>query len=258
MNWELFKDQFHPSWHGKIKPFIESEECNKIYKFLKKESGRGKKIAPLSSNVYRCFLETPYDEIRVIMVGLSPYHLYRNDRPIADGLLMGCSVTNYPQPSLDQFYTAIENELYKGMNLYIIKNPDVSYLAHQGVLMLNAALTTEVNKAGSHLALWEPFMKYLFEKVVDTVGAPIIFLGKEAAKLERYTMPFNWIFKISHPASASYQGIEWDSEGTFKTVNKILKERNNETIHWAQIDTHKVKKEEEKHVRKPRKPKKRG
>lgn len=170
---------------------------------------------------------------------------------------MGCSITNYPQPSLDQFYVAIENEFYNGMGLHIIKNPDVSYLAKQGVLLLNAALTTEVNKAGSHLLLWEPFMKFLFEKVLDTVGAPIIFLGKEAAKIERYTMPFNWIFKISHPASASYQGIDWDSEGTFKTVNKILKERNNETIHWVQINTHKEK-EKVKHARKPGKPKKRG
>lgn len=254
MIWDNFKHQFHESWHGKIRPFIESEECDKIYKFLKKESGRGKKIAPLSSNVFRCFLETPYDEIRVVLVGLSPYHLYRNDQPIADGLLMGCSVTNYPQPTLDQFYSALEHEFYDGMSLHIIKNPDVSYLAHQGVLMLNAALTTELNKAGSHLTLWEPFMKFLFEKVIDTVGAPIIFLGKEAAKLERYTMPFNWIFKISHPASASYQGIEWDSEGAFKTVNKILKERNNETINWLQIDSYKTK---EENVSKSRKSKKR-
>lgn len=235
MNWDLFSHQFHESWHPKIKPFIESEECDKIYTFLKKESKRGKKIAPLSSNTFRCFLETPYDEIKVILVGLSPYHVFRNDLPVADGLLMGCSVTNYLQPSLDQFYKALEVEFYHGLNLHYIKNPNVSYLARQGVLMLNAALTTELNKAGSHLVLWEPFMKYLFEKVLDTVGAPIVFLGKESAKLERYTMPFNWIFKISHPASASYQGGEWDSEGTFKKINKILKDRNNETIRWLQI-----------------------
>lgn len=256
MKWELFKNQFHESWHSKIKPFIESPECDKIYKYLKKESGRGKSIAPLSSNVFRCFLETPYDEVKVILVGSSPYHLFRNDQPIADGLLLSCSVTNYLQPGLDQFYKALENEFYNGMNLHIIKDPDISYLAHQGVLLLNAALTTELNKSGSHLSLWEPFMKYLFEKVLDTVGAPIIFLGKDVAKLEKYTMPFNWIFKISHPASASYQGIEWDSEGTFKIVNKILKERNNEVINWLKIDTTKMGDNEP--FKKPGKPRRPG
>ena len=74
MNWEKFKDQFHESWHIKMRPFIESEACDNIYKFLKQESQRGKKIAPLSSNVYRCFLETPLDELKVVMVGMAPYH----------------------------------------------------------------------------------------------------------------------------------------------------------------------------------------
>ena len=53
MKWDNFKEHFHPSWHGKMKTFIESNECDEIYAFLKKESKRGKEIAPLSSQVYR-------------------------------------------------------------------------------------------------------------------------------------------------------------------------------------------------------------
>lgn len=235
MKWEKFKDKFHPSWHAKIKPFIESPECDEIYAFLKKESKRGKKIAPFSEYVFRCFLETPLDEVKVILVGMCPYHIFRNDMPVADGLLMGCSITKYPQPSLDQFYTALENEFHNGLNLHYVKNPDVSYLAHQGVLMLNAALTTGYNKAGNHLQLWEPFMKYLFENVFFAMGVPIVFLGKDAAKLEKYVPPFTWVFKLSHPASASYRSVDWDSEGVFKKVNILLKNRNNEEIKWLDI-----------------------
>jgi len=55
MNWDKFKEQFHESWHIKMRPFIESSACDKIYEFLKKESKRGKKIAPLSHNVFRAF-----------------------------------------------------------------------------------------------------------------------------------------------------------------------------------------------------------
>lgn len=70
MNWEKFKELFHESWHVKMRPFIESKECNDIYEFLKKESKRGKKIAPLSPNVYRCFETTPLDDVKVVMIGM--------------------------------------------------------------------------------------------------------------------------------------------------------------------------------------------
>jgi uracil-DNA glycosylase len=235
MNWDKFAEFFHESWHSKMRPFIESEECDKIYAHLKDRSRKGHKVAPLASNVYRCFLETPLTDLKVILVGMCPYHTEKNGVFVADGLLMGCSNTDRIQPSLQQFYDAVERDVYNGLKLTSIKGPDVSYLAKQGVLMLNAALTTEINKAGSHMAIWEPFMKYFFEEVVAAEGAPIVFLGKEAAKLEKYTSPFTWVFKISHPASAAYKNSEWDSEGTFTKVNKILKDNNNFNIEWLDI-----------------------
>ena len=232
MKWEKFADQFHESWHIKMKPFIESNECDAIYEFLKKETKRGKKIAPLSSNVFRAFKETSLDDLKVVMIGMCPYHTMKNGVAVADGLLMGCSITNALQPSLEQFYGALERELHNGLNLKYVKTPDVSYLAKQGVLMFNAALTTEINKAGSHIALWEPFTKYLFEHVLDTAGVPFIFLGKDAAKYERYVPPFTWSFTLSHPASASYKNTDWDTEGVFGQVSRILKENNNYEIMW--------------------------
>jgi uracil-DNA glycosylase len=170
------------------------------------------------------------------MVGMCPYHTFKNDLPVADGLLMGCSVTEQIQPSLSQFYGAIEREFYNGLNLSIIQNPDVSFLANQGVLMLNAALTTEMNKAGSHIEIWEPFMKYLFEEIINHLGVPIIFLGKDAARYKKYTGIFTHVFEISHPASASYKGTEWDTEGVFVKVNRLLEENNGFSVQWVDID----------------------
>jgi len=232
MQFEKFKNLFHESWHDKMRPFIESEECDDIYKFLKSESQRGKMIAPLSVNVYRCFLETPLDDLKLVILGMCPYHTFKNDMPVADGLAMSCSVTGYLQPSLDQFHNALQKDILNRMCLECEKNPDLSYLAHQGVLLLNAALTTEINKAGSHLELWEPFTKYVFQEILSTTGVPTIFLGKEAAKFERYTGLFAHNFVVSHPASAAYKNTDWDSEGVFTKVNKILKEVNNYEINW--------------------------
>jgi len=206
MNWEKFKDHFHPSWHRFMQPFIESEACDNIYKYLKAESQRGKKIAPLSQNVYRCFYETPYDDLKLVMVGMCPYHSIKNGQYVADGLfhsikngqyvadglLMGCSTTGILQPSLIKFYDGVEKEVHNGLCVTCERPADVSFLAQQGVLMYNAALTTEINKAGSHIDLWEPFTKYLFEEVLAPTGTPILFLGKDASKYEKYVAPFTW------------------------------------------------------------------
>jgi uracil-DNA glycosylase len=232
MNWEKFKDQFHESWHLKMRPFIESEACDNIYKFLKSESQRGKKIAPLSSNVYRCFKETPLDELKVVMMGMAPYHTLKQGSPVADGLLMGCSTTGVLQPSLEQFYGAIEREVYNGLCLHCEKPADVSYLAHQGVLMFNASLTTEINKAGSHMEIWEPFTKYVIEEILNIHQVPFVFLGKDAAQYAKYANPFSWSFTTSHPASASYKNTEWDSGDVFRMVNKVIKDNNNFQIEW--------------------------
>lgn len=236
MNWEKFSSKFHSSWHDKIKPFIESEECNKIYAFLKQESQKGKKIAPDSINTYRCFFETPLNDVKVVIVGMCPYHTFKNGNPVADGLALSCSITEQLQPSLDQFYNALEIEFYNGLNLNIVKHTDLSYLAKEGVLLLNAALTTEKDKAGSHLDLWEPFMKFLFENIINDLGVPIIFLGKDASRLKKYTSSFTHVFEISHPASASYIGINWDTNGVFKKVDKIIWESNGDSIMWLDCD----------------------
>ena len=163
-----------------------------------------------------------------------PYHTFIDGSPVADGLLMGCSVTGKLQPSLEKFYEGVEKDVYNGLNLHYTKKPDVSYLAKQGVLMFNAALTTEMNKAGSHIKLWEPFTRYLLEEVLAPTGVPYIFLGKDASVYERYLPPFSWSFTLSHPASASYKQSDWDTEGVFTRVNKILRDNNNFSIEWLQ------------------------
>jgi uracil-DNA glycosylase len=236
MKWENFKHHFHETWHEAIRPFIESEECDEIYKFLKSESQKGKTIAPLAMNTYRCFQETRLDELRVIIMGMCPYHTLYEGSPVADGLLMGCSTSGKLQPTLSQFYDGIEDELYNGLNLNMIKHPGMEYLANQGVLMFNAALTVEIGKAGAHQKVWEPFVKYLYENIFNKMDIPTIFLGKEAAKYEIYVKNPSMCFPVSHPASASYKGTKWNTEGVFKSVGDIVWEREQDSILWVDVD----------------------
>ena len=252
LNWDLFSPMFGESWSPRFKRFFDEGGFDPIYEKLKSITARGKRVAPLSSNVFRCFKETSFDEVKIILCGFCPYHTFAgwSNRflpnanvdnpskifPVADGLALSCSSTGRLQPSLAMFYEALEQDIGKGLVLGMIKDPDLLYLAKQGVLLLNSSLTVEEGKPGSHQALWDPFMKYLFEEVLVTNGVPIILLGKEAQKLKRYIMPFTWIFELSHPATASYNNTQWSSEGVFTKVNELIHDSNNNHIQWIKTE----------------------
>ncbi len=232
MQWEKFKNNFHPSYWSKMQKWVESKDCDKLYSKLKERSKMGHKIAPSSYNTWRIFKELPLDEIKVIIIGMDPYNKFINGSSIADGISMSCSITEKLQPSLEKFYCGIENELYNGLNLSYNKNPDLLYLVKQGIFLGNSAYSVECNKPGSHISLWEPFQKYFFEEIVGYSGIPILLLGQEAQKLEKYITPFTHVFTLPHPVSASYTDSKWETLEVFGKINKIIKENNNFYIKW--------------------------
>jgi uracil DNA glycosylase len=65
---------------------------------------------------------------------------------------------------------------------------------------------------------------------------PVVFLGKEASKFKRFMGPLTWSFELSHPASASYKNAEWDSEGAFTKVNRVLLDEKKTPIYWLDED----------------------
>lgn len=234
MDWSKFADLFHPSWETKIRPFIESPECGEIYAQIRAQTGRGKKVVPVYQQTFRAFKETPLDEIKCMLMGLSPYHTLKDGKVIADGVLMSASNTHHLPPSLEKFYEGMEKELFPDSEVGIFRDPDLTYLCKQGVFMFNASMTTELMKAGSHVKIWEPFTKYVLEEIITSTGIPVIWLGKEAKRFDRYVNPFQWRFAVSHPASASYNHTIWDPENAFININKVLKDYNNYHIEWAQ------------------------
>ena len=222
MNWNNFKHMFHSSWHKSLKPFIESKECDKIYEFLKSESKRGKKIAPLSINTYRAFYHTPLDELKCVIIGREPYAKFEDEAPIADGILFGGSI-QYP---LDGFYRGIEKELHNGLNLNYIKYFDLSYLCQQGVLMVSASLTVEKDIPGSHSTIWEPFISYLLNKIIAPSGVPVIIMGENLFKYKEL-LNNNEVFCLDYPNI-----VKWDTRGTFKKVSDIIWNKEKDTISW--------------------------
>ncbi len=234
LEWDKF-EPFFGTWASKLKPFFMKGGFNPIYEFLKFESKRGKRIAPSSFNTYRAFLETPLTELRCVLLSYCPYHTFINGAPVADGLAFSCGITGKQQPSLTKFIEGLENDVYNGLNLNYNKDmADLTYLAKEGVLLWNCALTAEQNKAGSHQEIWAPFTKYVLEECLAYTGVPIIFIGKDAQQFKRYVSPLTHghIFEIEHPSFAARNQQEWETKGAFKKVTEIVRQNTGHVIDW--------------------------
>ncbi len=230
MDWSKFKQHFDPSWHAKMKVFIESEECNNIYKFLKQQSQGGKKITPLSFNTYKTFQDTSLDDLLCVIIGDGPYSEFVEDSPVAMGTLFGA--TTRVQPDLLEFYTGIEKELFNGLNLDYVQDYDVSYLSKQGVLLLNSSLTTEKDVNNAHKDVWEPFIKFVLTHIIADTGVSIIFLGENAQQYRHLCEKTNFCYSLDYPSV----GNSWDTKGVFKYVSDNIWDSNNETIMWLNSD----------------------
>lgn len=231
MEWSKFSSKFHQSYYEIMKPFIESDECDEIYTFLKKESGKGALIAPSSINTFRVFKEIPLKDIKCVLMYQDPYFIFKDNLPIANGIALDCSITQKQQPTLKQFLHGIEEELYGGLSLdWNTEECDLGYLTEQGIMMLNASLTVEKDKAGSHKELWKPFTNYVIEKIVNKYNIPIVLLGKDAQEYE--TNINSIVLKASHPVSASYSGEKWNTNEVFTKLNEIIWKQHQEIVLW--------------------------
>lgn len=229
------------SWAPLFKEFIEGEELGKIFGFLKSETGKGKVILPESKNVFASFSECPREKVKCIVIGQDPYNTKTKEgKIIASGIPMDCSLTGKLQPSLESWYAAIE-EQYKGFDPDMNFRPNNIYLLkEEGVLLLNSSLTVEYLKPGSHGEVWLPFIQYFIEQIINKYysGLPIVLLGGQAQKLEKFINPLiHRVLKVEHPAAASYQNRKWNDVNMFYWIDSIIEANNgpSERIRWYRI-----------------------
>jgi len=229
MNWLSFKTKFHPSWHVKIKPFIESKECDQIFKALKQKSKDGEKLSPTSYNTFKAF-EMPLNNIKVVILGGNPYDGFIDGKPVANGKYLDCSIIEQKSYELMNFYRGLELELFNGLTFnYDLNNYSTQYLQDQGVFMLTSALTIEEH--GDHSQLWEPFTDFVM-KIIADLDVPVLFLGEQA---QRYTdrVDEDLIFTLDEP-----QGVTetWDTKDVFQKIDTFLEEdKKHMAIMWLSV-----------------------
>lgn len=117
----------------------------------------------------------------------------------------------------------------------IIFDPTLESWAKQGVLMINSALTCEVNKVGSHTMMWRPFMTKLLRNLSEiNTGIIYVLFGEDAKTLKPYiNSKSNIILEEKHPAYYARTGSRMPST-VFEEVNKLTKQKYGEPIIWFQ------------------------
>lgn len=223
-------EKIKPSgWAVKLRGFIQSTDFDKILKTLYDTREDGKRFTPPLKQVFRAFEECPESSLKVIIIGQDPYP----QLGVADGLAFSCGNTGIPQPSLRHLFDGIEKTVYQEFPTY--QDPNLTRWANQGVLLLNRALTCEVDKIGSHYNIWHDFIMYVLDMLsLTNSGLIFILLGAKAQELESVIGPNHYILKASHPASAAYTKTVWDCNDVFNKANEIIKANNGPefTISW--------------------------
>ena len=228
------------SWVELFTPFIQSEQWDKIFTTLKTLSMNKRTVIPKSPDVFKSFELCDRHKVKAVIILMDPYpSTTKEGEIIADGVPMSCKGKSRLQPTLEQWYGGIEEdcggtgESVIGFIPDMDRSGDIDFLlTEEGVLLLNSCLTCELNKPGSHVELWTPFMKFFIEEIVNNYykGLPIVLCGAQAQKLEKFINPMlHYVKKIEHPVSGSYANRAWDHQNCFKWVDEIIRQNNGES-----------------------------
>lgn len=223
-------------WSEYLTPLFEGSKMYDLYQEFKPISSQ---ITPIHSNLYRFLLECPPSNLKLVVMGMDSFPgRYKNRELQATGVAFDCrnSPDGKLQPSLISFFDGIANE-YNEEPIY---TGNLQYLENQGVMLANRSLNCLINKSGSLMGKWDFFWEYFLQEVITSYfpGVQVLFLGKDAEKLKKYVFEMtNPIHILSHPSFAARNYTMWETEGTFKKINKYIELANGKdsTINWFDL-----------------------
>ena len=206
---------------------LDRNETMKIMGWLR--SINQSTLCPSIKDVFKAFKLCPYNKCRVVFIGQDPYP----QRGVAQGVLFGNSSDtpeNKLSPSLQIIKESVIN--FEIPHNLITFDPTLESWAKQGILMINSALTTEIDKVGIHMMKWRPFM-IAFLKQMSMINPGIIYVlfGSQAQILEPYISKNNYVLKIEHPAYFARTNKKMPYH-IWKDINKILYNLYGEKIEW--------------------------
>lgn len=212
------------SWKNLLKSEFEKPYFSSLINFVKQEY-KEHTCYPKGKNIFKAFELTPFDQVKVVLLGQDPYH--------GEGQAMGLcfSVPNgivYP-PSLRNIIIELKNDT--GIEL---KSGDLTPWAKQGVFLLNATLTVRAHQAGSHQKKgWETFTDSVIHKISEEKEHVVFILWGSYAqqKINLIDTRKHFIIKSVHPSPLSAHRGFFGSR-PFSLTNEYLTSKKIEPIQW--------------------------
>ena len=224
-------------WGDVLKLFLNSTDFEQVIQKLYDEVTMDRRFTPGLKHVFRAFEQCSWSKTKVVMIGQDPYFT----PGVADGIAFSCGLTDKAQPSLKYMFNAIQDQVYNSDETFT-QSPDLTRWANQGVLLLNSALTVQMNKPGTHYHIWKDFLIYVIDQIRSKKDDVLfVLLGKQAETFREYIeSPIlgasayqHPIISVSHPASAAYKkDKDWDGGHVFNDINSWLASKNLGGISW--------------------------
>lgn len=215
------------SWKEVLKDEFKKPYFKQIADHLKTEKNQGKTIYPVGSNIFHAFEATPFDEVKVVILGQDPYHGARQ----AHGLSFSVQKGIQPPPSLINIF----KELHDDVGVPIPNHGHLEKWAKQGVLLLNASLTVRAGEPMSHSKIgWEKFTDRVIEKVSE-IKEHVVFVlwGRFAQEKQKLIdEKKHYIIKSAHPSPLSAKNGFFGSR-PFSKINTYLIKHGIDPIDWA-------------------------
>ena len=218
------------SWNEFFKEIQNEEFCETLNKFLNNEYEEHTCYPPREL-LFNAFRLTPLNKVKVVIVGQDPYHEPGQAMGLSFSVPKGIKVP----PSLINIYKEIAQEYNCEMNY---SSGDLTYLAKQGVLLLNSILSVRAHQPLSHNN--EEYRKFLASvlDLLDHQKQPIVFLlwGGPARKLKGYLHnPSHLILECIHPSPLAANHGGWFGNNHFKSANKYLEDNGEAPIKWSNL-----------------------
>lgn len=212
-------------WDEILKPLFDDERYLKIREFLKSEYS-SHVIYPDMYDIYNCFKYTPFDKLKVVLLGQDPYHNVNQ----AHGLCFSVKDGVERPPSLVNIF----KELKEDIGCEISKSGDLSAWAKSGVLLLNTALTVRAHQANSHKNCgWTWFTDSVIELISKNKENVVFILWGGNARSKKPLIDKNkhLILECAHPSPLSaYNGFFGCKH--FSKTNDYLVKHGKEPIDW--------------------------
>jgi len=217
------------SWDEKLKVIWESEGFQNFMQMIDHEYLMNT-IFPPRGAVFNALKLTPYENVKVVIMGQDPYHGEGEAHGLSFSVQKGVKVP----PSLKNIY----QELYSDLGVPIRNDGDLTGWAKEGVLLLNAVLTVQKDKPASHRNLgWERLTDYII-RVINEREEPVVFIlwGNFAKEKMKYiTNPNHYVITSPHPSPFSARNGFFGSH-PFSKCNSFLESKGIKPVDWGRIE----------------------